>query len=204
MKLYDSQIAPNPRRVRIFLAEKGMVCPPRTDIDIRSGVLKDSELAQKNPWHRIPFLELDDGTVISESIAICRYFQELNPQPPLFGEGAFGKAQVEMWNRRIELGLLSFVAAAFRHSHPRMASLEVPQVKEWAVVAAEKAVEEMRRLDRWLVGRSFVAGDTISVADITGGVALDMLGWARIAIPDDCSDLKRWHDSLTTRPSWKA
>lgn len=204
MKLYDSQVAPNPRRVRIYLAEKGLPCPPRTDVDILASQLKTGELGEKNPWHRIPFLELDDGTVISESVAICRYFEELHPSPPLFGSGPVGKAQVEMWNRRAELGLLNYVAAVFRHTHPRMATLEVPQVKPWADAARDKLVEELKRLDQSLKGKAYLAGDALSVADITAGVAMDMLSWARVEIPPDCTELKRWYAGLKARPSWKA
>ena len=204
MKLYDSQLAPNPRRVRIFLAEKGVACPPRYDIDIMTEQQKSAELSAKNPWVKIPFLELDDGTVISESIAVCRYFEEMHPEPPLFGTGAAGKAEVEMWNRRVELGLLNFVAAVFRHSHPRMAKLEVPQVKDWADAARDKLMLELQRLDAALKGRAFLAGDAISVADITGGIAMDMLAWARVTVPAELAELPRWHASLKARPSWSA
>ncbi|MGL4324513.1 MAG: glutathione S-transferase family protein [Beijerinckiaceae bacterium] len=204
MQLFDNQLGPNPRRVRIFLAEKGIPCPPRTDIDIMGEQQKAGTLGAKNPWHRIPFLELDDGTVISESLAICRYFEEMHPLPALFGTGPVGRAQVEMWNRRVELGLLQFVAAVFRHTHPRMAKLEVPQVKDWAAAARDKLMLEMQRLNDALRGREFLAGDAISVADITGGVALDMLGWARLEIPADCPDVARWHAGLKARPSWAA
>lgn len=204
MKLFDNQAGPNPRRVRIFLAEKGLPCPPRVDIDIMTEQHKTAQVNMQNPWARIPYLEFDDGTVISESVAICRYFEELYPTPPMFGTGPLGRAQVEMWNRRAELGLLNFVAAVFRHTHPRMAKLEVPQVKDWADAARDKLILELQRLNASLQGRAFLSGDSISVADITGGVAMDMLGWARVAVPADCGEVTRWHESLKARPSWSA
>jgi glutathione S-transferase len=204
MKLFDSGMAPNPRRVRIFLAEKGLPVPERVDIDIMKLAHKSPEFAGRNPWTRIPVLELDDGTAISESIAICRYFEELHPDPALFGVGAKGRALVEMWNRRMEMGLLLAIASAFRHLHPRMAALEAPQVKEFGEACRPKAIEQIELLDAALKDREFVAGDALTIADITAGVALDMLGWARIEMPPAAMNARRWHDALKARPSWTA
>jgi len=132
MKLYDSRMAPNPRRVRIFLAEKGIEVPTE-QVDMMAKQHLTPEYTAINPLQRMPALALDDGTIISESIAICRYFEALRPQPPLFGTGAREIAIVEMWNRRCELNLLFPVAQVFRHSHPAMKELEVPQVPAWAL-----------------------------------------------------------------------
>src|SRR5215467_15072461 len=129
MKLYDGGRAPNPRRVRIFLAEKGIEVPLET-LDLGALEHKTEAFAAINPLQRVPVLELDDGTVITESIAICRYFEALRPEPPLFGRGALEIALVEMWNRRVELNLYSAVSAVFRHTHPAMKDFE-SQIPEW-------------------------------------------------------------------------
>ncbi|MEJ2432883.1 MAG: glutathione S-transferase, partial [Pseudolabrys sp.] len=125
MKLYDAGRAPNPRRTRIFLAEKG-ISVPAEQVDMMAMQHKTPEYTAINPLQRMPALELDDGTVITESIAICRYFEALHPEPSLFGQGAKELAEIEMWNRRCELNLMFPVAQVFRHSHPAMKELEVP------------------------------------------------------------------------------
>src|SRR5215475_13485767 len=129
MKILQTKTAPNPRRVRIFLAEKGIEVP-YAELDILKG-LKTPDFTRLNPFQRVPVLILDDGTPIAETMAICRYFEETQPEPALFGKGAKQRAIVEMWNRRMELGLLASVAQAFRHLHPAAAALEVPQVPAW-------------------------------------------------------------------------
>jgi glutathione S-transferase len=203
MKLYDGGRAPNPRRVRIYLAEKGMSVP-LVPVDMGALEHKGDTVATRNPLKRLPVLELDDGTVITETIAICRYFEELHPEPPLFGTGALGKAMVEMWQRRIELNFLMPVANAFRHIHPAMKEWEIPQMPEWGEINKPKAVEFMAILDRELASREFAAGDAYSVADITGLVTMDFLKPARIAVPDEMVNLRRWHAAIAGRPSASA
>jgi glutathione S-transferase len=203
MKLYDGGRAPNPRRTRIFLAEKGISLPTEP-IDIGKQEHKTAAFTAVNPLQRVPALVLDDGTVLTESIAICRYFEELHPEPPLFGTGALGRAQVEMWQRRMELNLLFPVAQAFRHIHPAMVEWEVPQVPAWGEANKPKAVEFLRLLDRELAGRAFAAGDAFSVADITGLVALDFMKPARIELPAELANVRRWYDALKARPSASA
>src|SRR6478736_184457 len=124
MKLYDGGRAPNPRRVRIFFAEKGVPLPELVPVDITRKEHLTPEFARINPLKRLPVLMLDDGTALAETIAICRYLESLHPQPVLFGGDAKEQAQIEMWNRRVELGLFSSVMSVFRHSHPSMAELE--------------------------------------------------------------------------------
>ncbi|MDP3899340.1 MAG: glutathione S-transferase, partial [Mesorhizobium sp.] len=192
MKLFDGGRAPNPRRVRIFLAEKG-ISVPLVAVDMGAMEHRSEAVASRNPLRRLPVLELDDGTIITESIAICRYFEALHPQPALFGTGPLGVAMVEMWQRRMELNFLAVVANAFRHIHPAMKEWEVPQIPEWGEANKPKAIEFMDMLDRELASREFAAGDTYTVADITGLVAMDFLKPARIAVPDDMVHLKRWH-----------
>jgi glutathione S-transferase len=171
MKLFDGGRAPNPRRVRVFLAEKGIQVP-LVPVDMGALEHREQPVSSRNPLQRLPVLELDDGTIITESVAICRYFEELHPQPPLFGQGALGKAQVEMWQRRMELNLLGCVAAAFRHI-----------------------------LDGELAQREFAAGDSYSIADITGLIAIDFMKPARIRVPEDCIHVLRWHSAISSRPS---
>ena len=203
MKLYDGGRAPNPRRVRIFLAEKG-VSVPLVPVDMGAMEHRGGEVAARNPLRRLPVLELDDGTVLCESVAICRYFEELQPEPALFGRGALGKAEVEMWQRRVELNLFMPVSQAFRHVHPAMKEWEVPQVPEWGEANKPKALEFLVLLDAELALREFVAGDELSIADNTGLVAIDFMNPARITIPDELTNVIRWHNALRARPSASA
>jgi glutathione S-transferase len=201
MKLYiDSGRAPNPRRVRIFLAEKGVTIPTET-VDLGAQVHKTQQFRAINPMQRLPALVLDDGTVIAESIAICRYVEALHPAPPLFGEGALEQALVEMWQRRVEFHLLTVVSQAFRHLHPAMAPLEVPQVAAWGEANKPRALEFLTFLDGELEGRPCVAGPRFSVADITAVIAVDFMKPAKIVVPDGLGHLRRWHAEVSARPS---
>lgn len=203
MKIYEQRSAPNPRRVRIFLAEKGIEVP-FVQLDMAKGEMKTPEFTALNRFQRVPVLVLDDGTAISETVAICRYFEETTPTPPLFGIGAVGRAQVEMWNRRMELGLLVHVAQVFRHLHPSMATLEVPQFRDWGEANKPKAQEILRYLDEELGTRLFVAGHSFSIADITALTAIDFMRPARIERPAGLDNLARWYADVTARPSAKA
>ena len=184
VKLYNSKYAPNARRVRIFLAEKGLEIP-MVELDLAKLDHKTPLYTAVNAFQGVPALELDDGDVIAESIAICRYLEELHPEPALFGTGARERAEVEMWQRRAELYLLFPIAQAYRHSHPSAKVLESPQIPEWAEVNRAKALDYMARFDAALAGRPFLAGDRFSVADITGLVALDFTRPARDRDPRD-------------------
>jgi glutathione S-transferase len=203
MKIIETRQAPNPRRVRIFLAEKGITVPFE-EVDLMKGGLKTPEMTRLNPTQRVPILVLDDGTAISETMAICRYFEEMKPEPALFGHSAIGRANVEMWNRRMELGLLGHVSQAFRHTHPAMAHLEVPQVKDWGEANKQKALDALAMLDNQLASNAFVAGDAYTVADITTLVAVDFMRPARIALPETLTHVRRWHAEVSARPSAKA
>ena len=203
MKLYDGGRAPNPRRVKIFLAEKGLTLPVE-QVDLGQMAHKSPEFTAINPLQRVPALQLDDGTIICESIAICRYFEALQPEPPLFGQGAKDAAVVEMWQRRVELHLLAQVAHVFRNSHPAMKEMEVPQVPAWADANKPRVMDFLVLLDRELKDRPFVAGDRYTVADITGLVGVDFMKPAKLAVPDTLGNLKRWHGEVSARPSAKA
>jgi glutathione S-transferase len=203
MKLYDSKVAPNPRRTRIFLAEKGIELPTE-QVDIMAKQHLTPEYAAINPMQRVPALVLDDGTIISESIAICRYFEALQPEPPLFGVGPKDIAIVEMWQRRCELNLFFTVAHVFRHTHPAMKELEVPQVPAWAEANRPRVLDFLRLLDAELAKRPFVAGERYTVADITALCAVDFMKPARIAVPEELTNVRRWHAEVSARPSAKA
>ena len=200
MKLYDGGRAPNPRRVRVFLAEKG-ISVPTEQVDLGALAQKSAAYTAINPLQRVPALLLDDGTIITESIAICRYFETLQPDPPLFGVGAKEVAIVEMWQRRVELHLLEPVSSVFRHSHPAMKEMEVPQVPAWAEANKPRVLEFLQLLDSQLQHRPYIAGDRYTVADITGLIGIDFMKPAKLAVPDNLTNVRRWHAELSVRPS---
>ena len=200
MKLIDGGRAPNPRRVRIFLSEKGIEVPVEP-FDISTLEHQTPAFSEINPMQRVPVLILDDGTALSESVAICRDFEELHPEPPLMGTDPLDKARVEMWNRRMELNLLAAVAASFRHLHPAMDKMEVPQVPQWGEANKPKVIGLLSWLNDELAGREFIAGERYTIADITALVAIDFLKPARLAVPGDHRHLLRWHGQVAARPS---
>jgi len=203
MKLYDGGRAPNPRRVRVFLAEKGIKVPMEP-VDLGAMAHKSPGYTAINPLQRVPALELDDGTIITESIAICRYFEALQPEPPLFGVGAKDMAIVEMWQRRVELHLFFPVTQVFRHLHPAMKEMQVPQVPAWAEANKPYVQDFLALLDGELKNRRYVAGDRYTVADITGLVAVDFMKPAKLSMPDALGNIKRWHAEVSARPSAQA
>lgn len=203
MKLYDGGRAPNPRRVRIFLAEKGLSVP-MVQVDIMALEQKAPEIAALNPMMRVPILEFDDGTVLSESVAICRYFEEIHPDPPLMGIDARDRATVEMWNRRMELNLGLAIAAVARHGNKAMAVLEPVQVPDWADLNRDLIPDLLALLNSELAGREFIAGPRYTIADITALCMLDFMKVTRIPIPEDHTHLLRWHGAVRGRPSAKA
>lgn len=203
MLLYNAPFAPNPRRVRIFLAEKGIEIPMR-DVALAALEQKQEDFRKINPLQTVPALVLDDGEVLTESVAICRYFERLHPEPPLFGVGAHDEAFVEMWQRRVEFGLLATVGMAFRHSHPRMAEMENPQLPEFAEVQRGRAGRFLRFLDSELAARRYIAGNAFTIADITALAAVDLTPFARIDIPAELTQVARWREEVSNRPSAKA
>ena len=203
MKLYDGGRAPNPRRVRVFLAEKGITVPTE-QVDLGALAHKSDAYTAINPLQRVPALVLDDGTILTESIAICRYFEIEQPDPPLFGRGAKEVAAIEMWQRRVEFHLLVPISNVFRHLHPAMKPMEVPQVADWGEANKPKVAEFLALLDRELKNRRYVAGDRYSVADITGLIGVDFMKPAKLAVPEGLDHLRRWHDEVSARPSAKA
>jgi glutathione S-transferase len=200
MKLYDSKVAPNPRRVRIFLAEKGIDIP-LVPIDIAKHEHKTDEyLSGVNQMGQVPVLELDDGSHISETMAICRYFEDIQPDPPLFGTDAKDRAMVEMWCRRVEFSLMGTVAAGFRHTSEFFAELE-DQVPAWGELNKGKAPARFDWLDRVLAEREFIAGDRYSMADINALCGVDFARVIGLKVGDDRPNLARWHAAVSARPS---
>ena len=200
MKLYDGGRAVNPRRVRIFLAEKGISIPTE-QVDIVAQQHRTEAFAAINPMRRLPALVLDDGTVIAESIAICRYFEALQPDPPLFGRGALQSALVEMWNWRAEFNLMGPVTTVFQHLHPFMKPLVNPQVPEWGEANKPRVLEFLQFLDSELKNRTYIAGNDFTVADITALTAVDFMKVSKLAVPDELVNLRRWHQEVSARPS---
>lgn len=202
MKFYDSTLAPNPRRVRIFLAEKGITVPT-VQVDIAKAENRQPPYLAKNPMGGVPILELDDGTVVAETVAICRYFEETHPEPPLFGTDAKDRALVEMWQRRMELEVAIPIMQVFRNTHAFFKG-RIPQVPEYGEVCRQAATSRLRWLDGELAGRKFVAGDRFSIADITLLVGIDFGRVSNLRIDPEHKNLQRWHDEVSARPSAKA
>ena len=202
MKIYNSSAAPNPRRVRVFLAEKGIQVPLE-EVDIVKAVNRQAEFRKKNPLAGVPVLELDDGTCIAESVSICRYFEELHPEPPLFGVGTKERALVDMWNRRMEFTVLQPIADSFRQRHEFFKG-RIRQCPEYAEVQRHNAEDSLAWLESELANRRYIAGDSFTIADITAMVAIDFGRISKIAIQPEQKNLARWHAEVSTRPSAKA
>ena len=204
MKLYgEANPAPNPRRVRIFAAEKGLDLP-EIRIGLRQGGHKSPEHRTRNSLGQVPVLELDDGQTISESVAICRYLEALHPTPPLFGTCALSQARTDMWVRRIEFQLMVPVGLYWRHAHPLTASLLV-QHREFGESNRPIAAKAMGWLDRELAdGREWIAGDAYGMADIVALTTVDFAAFIGLDVPDEAERLKAWRERASARPSASA
>ena len=200
MKLYnEDNPAPNPRRVRIFLAEKGLSIPC-VHVPLRHGAHKSAEFMVKNSLGQVPVLELDDGSTLSESIAICRYLEELHPTPALFGGDAWQRAQVDMWVRRIEFALLSRVGAVWINTHKFTAHLGT-QYKDFGEASRLKSIKAMQWLNEELASREFIATDRFTVADIVALTTIDFATFIGIQMPAGLTHLGAWHARVSARPS---
>ena len=203
MLLYDSpNPAPNPRRVRIFAAEKGIELSSK-EVSIPKREQKAPDYVAKNPRGQTPILELDDGTVIAESVAIMRYLEAEQPDPPLFGTTAREIAEIEMWNRRVEMILMPAIAAVWVHTHPFTAALLGRNV-EWGESNRPRVVEGMRFFDGSLEGREYLAGSAFSAADILLLTTVDFAKFIGLEMPSECANLLRWHERVSARPSASA
>ena len=199
MKIYDSKVAPNPRRVRVFLAEKAIDIPYE-EVDIQGAANLTDDFLKKNPMGKVPVLEFDDGSCLSETVAICRYFEEVQPEPPLFGSTPREKADIEMWQRRVEQYLLGSIGNAFRHTSDFFADRMTP-IAEWGEFNRGEAEQAFAWLDGILADREFVAGDSISIADITALCAVDFGRIVKVKIKPEQTNLARWHEMMSARPS---
>ena len=203
MLLYDSpNPAPNPRRVRIFAAEKGIELSSK-EVSIPKREQKAPDYVAKNPRGQTPILELDDGTVIAESVAIMRYLEAEHPDPPLFGTTAREIAEIEMWNRRVEMILMPAIAAVWVHTHPFTAALPGRNV-EWGESNRPRVAEGMRFFDGSLEGREYLAGSAFSAADILLLTTVDFAKFIGLDMPSECANLLRWHERVSARPSASA
>jgi glutathione S-transferase len=203
MKIYDFPLAPNPRRVRIFLAEKHIDIV-YVHVDVYKGESRTAEFMEKNPLGGLPVLEFDDGTYLTESVAICRYFEGLSPEPRLMGIDPRDIAFVEMWNRRMELEIFLPILNFLQHTSPFFKG-RLRQLPEFAEMRRRQGLKRIEWLDSILAQREFVAGDRYTIADITAQVGIDLgLNMAGLKLPDGVPHVKRWHEAVTNRPSAQA
>jgi glutathione S-transferase len=203
MKIYDFAFAPNPRRLRIFVAEKGLKIPME-QVDLATGKNRTPEMLAKNPAGGLPFVELDDGTHLAESVAICRYLEGLHPEPNLLGKDSREQAFIEMWNRRVELGLFAAAARAFQHTN-ELFKARIKQFPEYGATQRETVAGQLKWLDAQIGNKPFIAGDRFTIADITGEVAVDFaVQAAGVSMDPALRNLARWHQSVSSRPSAKA
>jgi glutathione S-transferase len=203
MLLYHDTRAPNPRRVRIFLAEKG-VAYDTIEVSIAAHAHETPEFRKKNPLQRLPVLELEDGRILRESIAICRYMEELHPEPNLFGKDAWERAQIEQWNRHIELEVFFPIAQIFRNTHAFWVG-RIKQSAEFGEIMRELVRERFDWLENELTRRPYMAGDRFTVADITALCAIDFGKVSQLRIDAKAHpNLAAWHARVTERPSSKA
>lgn len=206
MKLYDHAMAPNPRRVRIFLAEKGIEVDT-VQVDIAAGENLGAEFRAINPRCLLPTLVLDDGTVIDESVAICRYFEEIRPMPNLMGSDAKSKALIESAQRHMEWDGLMAVAEAFRNGNPAFANRSISGKEGVAAVPGlvergrALAIRFFGALNATLGNAQYVAGDTFSIADITAFCVVDFAKWIQIRAGEEHPHVRRWYDEVKARPS---
>ena len=206
MKFFDCATAPNPRRVRIFLAEKGVAIPTQ-QIDLAGGEQFSPSFRAINPRCSVPVLVLDDGTAISDVLAICRYIEDLHPSPALMGTSPKDKAVIAMWERRMEVDGLLAAAEALRNSAPRLKGRALVGPHDYEQIPALAERGRARLLDFYndlelrLADSPFVAGPEFSVADITAILAVDFATRIKLPMPDGAKAVRRWYEAMSARPS---
>jgi glutathione S-transferase len=204
MKVYEYRAFPNPWRVRIALAEKGLTDQVEfVQVDVPQGEHKQPAFLEKNPAGAVPLLELDDGTYIAECTAITEYFDHLMGEPTLTGKNAKERALIHMMQRRVEANLLDAIANYFHHATPGL-GFEAYRIKEWGEKQKEQAIATMNDLDKLLVTQPYIAGDHFTVADITALAGVAFGGFCQITIPETANHLQAWHDRMQQRPSFNA
>lgn len=207
MKLYNLKGGMNPRRVRIFLAEKGIEIPLQ-DVDMTKGENTTPDFLAKNPMGKLPVLELDDGTFITESVAICRYFESSHPEPNMFGTNPLETANIEMWTRRTELDFAIPILQVFEHLHPFWEG-RVTQITACGELARDKVLARMEWLNtelgnRAIDDRHYLAAGRYTVADITLQSALIVAKACGVRIPEESTHLTQWFATVTARPTARA
>lgn len=202
MKIYDFVGAPNPKKLRVYLAEKGLEVP-RESVNIMSGENRKPEFLRKNPSAGLPVLELDDGTCVPESLAIMEYFEELHPEPPMIGTTPIERARTRAIERIAELGVLTQVGTIFQNTHPFMVG-RIKQSPDAAENARNRLAANLKVLDDLIGPHPFVAGSRPTIADCTLAAALDFAAFAGVAIDPACKNVARWHEAFKQRPSAQA
>lgn len=202
MKLYETKTAPNARRVRMFLAEKDIHIEC-IQLDLQKGDNLTSEFRKKNPFAKVPVLELDDGTVISESVAICRYFEEIQPEPLLLGSTPLEKAQIEMWQRRAEFGFLLPTGMTFQHCTGFFKDRMTPN-QAWGEDCKKSAFGYLKLINQHLSDNAYLAGENFSIADITMLTTLDFARVVDIRLSEKHEHIQRWYELVSKRPSARA
>ncbi len=203
MKIYEMKIAPNPRRVRMFLAEKGIENIEFVEMDLQKGENLSAEFRRKSPLTKVPVLELDNGTCICETIAICRYFEETQPEPALMGSSPEEKARIEMWQRWLEFYFFMPTGMCFQHTSGYFKDRMTP-IPEWGEECRSQVLKFLKFMDRHLENNDYFAGAQFSIADITALCAIDFNRVNNIRIEDEHVNLKRWYQQVSSRPSAKA
>lgn len=203
MKLYDTPLAPNPRRVRWVMAEKEIADVEVITLNLMEGQHRTPDYLAKAGLANVPMLEMDDGTCVTESVAICRYLESRYPEPNLFGRTPEEVAVIEMWLRRVEMMIATPLMIGVRHTHPAMGALEqqAPAVGEHSLQGATRA---LKMLDRHLEGRDWIAADRLTIADIVAFTALDFGRMIKFRPPEELRNLARWADAMRARPAAKA
>ena len=209
MKLYDCATAPSPRRARMFIAEKGLDIPLE-QVDLAAGEQLSERYRARVPTAQVPALELADGTLITENLAIAWFLERAHPEPPLMGRSALETAKIMEWDTRVTFGALMAIAEALRNSSPRMTNRALPGPHDYAQIPAlaERGRERLGRfwdvLEAQLAANPHVAGERYSYADITATVCVDFAGWIKAAPPESCAAIWEWHTRIKARPSYGA
>ncbi len=206
MKFYDCSTAPSPRRVRMFIAEKGLDIPT-VQVNLRNNEQLSDWFRELNPWCTVPVLELDDGTAISEAIAVSQFLEDMFPDPPLMGVGASDRSIVAMWNHRCEIDGFLAAGEAFRNAAKGLSGRaltgpdKVEQIPELAIRGRARVERFFAAINQQLATHQYIAGDRYSIADITAQIAVDFAGWTQLRIPEDHQHANRWFDDVRKRPS---
>ena len=204
MKIYETKTAPNPRRVRMFLAEKGLLDKVEfVQVDLQKGENLTPEYQAMNPMKKVPVMQLDDGSCVAETMAICRYFEEMYPEKPLMGTTPLEKAQLEQWQRWLDYYFFMPTGMCFQHTTGYFKDRMNP-IKEWGEEAGRQTEAFFSFLDKHLEGRDYIYGDDVTAADLTAFCTVDFARVVNIRILPEQTNLQAWYDRMKERPSARA